>query len=81
MSEQYMWVTCRTRMQRKPQDCRSRLPDNSAVKQQQLPAFRLQLSANEILSGFFATGLFCVGMGVILLLSAKSIREIEVCPI
>ncbi|CAI9169314.1 unnamed protein product [Rangifer tarandus platyrhynchus] len=65
-------------MKRKSQDCKSRLPDNSAVKQQQLPAFRLQLSANEILSGFFATGVFCLGMGVILLLSAKSIREIEI---
>lgn len=68
-------------MKRKCQDYKSRLPDNTAMKQQQLPAFRLQLSANEILSGFFAIGLFCLGMGIILLLSAKSIREVEVCPI
>ena len=80
MPEKYMWVTCRTRMKRKCQDYESRLPDNTAMKQQQLPAFRLQLSANEILSGFFAIGLFCLGMGI-LLLSAKSIREVEVCPI
>ena len=68
-------------MKRKCQDYESILPDNTAMKQQQLPAFRLQLSANEILSGFFAIGLFCLGMGIILLLSAKSIREVEVCPI
>lgn len=68
-------------MKRKSQDSQSRLPDNTAVKQQQLPAYRLQLSAKEILSGFFATGVFCLGIGIILLLSAKSIKEIEVCPV
>ncbi|XP_022443512.1 cell cycle control protein 50C-like isoform X2 [Delphinapterus leucas] len=65
-------------MKRKSQDCPSRLPDNSAVKQQQLPAYRLQLSANKILSGFFATGVFCLGVGIILLLSAKTIKEVEI---
>uniref|UniRef100_A0A8C3X2H1 Cell cycle control protein n=1 Tax=Catagonus wagneri TaxID=51154 RepID=A0A8C3X2H1_9CETA len=65
-------------MKRKFQNSQSRLPDNTAVKQQQLPAYRLQLSAKEILSGFFATGVFCLGIGIILLLSAKSIKEIEI---
>ncbi|XP_010840248.1 PREDICTED: cell cycle control protein 50C [Bison bison bison] len=65
-------------MKRKCRDYESRLPDNTAVKQQQLPAFRLQLTASEILSGFFAIGLFCLGMGIILLLSAKSIKEVEI---
>ncbi|XP_070100012.1 cell cycle control protein 50C-like isoform X9 [Equus przewalskii] len=65
-------------MKRTPQDCPSRLPENTAVKQQQLPACRLQLSATGILSGFFATGVFCLGMGVILILSAKSSMEIEI---
>uniref|UniRef100_A0A9L0IVG3 Cell cycle control protein n=1 Tax=Equus asinus TaxID=9793 RepID=A0A9L0IVG3_EQUAS len=65
-------------MKRTPQDCPSRLPENTAVKQQQLPACRLQLSATGILSGFFATGVFCLGMGVILILSAKSSTEIEI---
>ncbi|KAM9089725.1 LOW QUALITY PROTEIN: cell cycle control protein 50C-like [Megaptera novaeangliae] len=65
-------------MKRISQDCQSGLPDNSAVKQQQLPAYRLQLSANKILSGFFATGVFCLGVGVILLLSAKTIKEVEI---
>lgn len=66
-------------MDRPPQAQLSLLPDNTALKQQRLPAYRLQLSASKVLSGFFATGAFCLGMGIILLLSAKSIKEIEVC--
>ena len=68
-------------MKRISEDYQSRLPDNTALKQQQLPAYRLQLSATGVLSGFFAAGAFCLGMGIILILSAKSIKEIEVCPI
>ncbi|XP_029796542.1 cell cycle control protein 50C-like isoform X3 [Suricata suricatta] len=64
-------------MKRTSEICPSRLPDNSALKQQQLPACRLQLSAAGVLSGFFATGAFCLGVGIILILSAKSIKEIE----
>ncbi|CAK6441596.1 unnamed protein product [Pipistrellus nathusii] len=63
----------------KPQEEQlSLLPDNTALKQQRLPAYRLQLSASKVLSGFFATGAFCLGMGIILLLSAKSIKEVEI---
>ncbi|KAF5923907.1 hypothetical protein HPG69_010336 [Diceros bicornis minor] len=65
-------------MKTTPQGCQSRLPDNTALKQQQLPAYRLQLSATGVLSGFFATGVFCLGVGIILILSAKSIKEIEI---
>nr|XP_055171875.1 cell cycle control protein 50C-like [Nyctereutes procyonoides] len=78
MSEEYISVTCRTKMKRISEDYQSRLPDNTALKQQQLPAYRLQLSATGVLSGFFAAGAFCLGMGIILILSAKSIKEIEV---
>ncbi|XP_045708028.1 cell cycle control protein 50C-like [Phyllostomus hastatus] len=65
-------------MDRTSQSCRSRLPDNTALKQQRLPAYRLQLSATKVLSGFFATGAFCLGIGIVLILSAKSIKEIEI---
>lgn len=58
----------------------SRLPDSTALKQQQLPAYKLQLSATKVLTGFFITGAFCLGMGILLILSAKSTKEIEVCP-
>ncbi|XP_054433220.1 cell cycle control protein 50C-like [Pteronotus mesoamericanus] len=65
-------------MDRTSQSCRSRLPDSTALKQQRLPAYRLQLSATKVLSGFFATGAFCLGIGIVLILSAKSIKEIEI---
>uniref|UniRef100_A0A8C7BHR8 Cell cycle control protein n=1 Tax=Neovison vison TaxID=452646 RepID=A0A8C7BHR8_NEOVI len=65
------------KMKRTSEESQSRLPDNSALKQQQLPAYRLQLTATGVLSGFFATGVFCLGVGIILILSAKSIKEIE----
>lgn len=81
MPQKYISVTRRTKMKRTSEDGQSKLPDNTALKQQQLPAYRLQLSATGVLSCFFATGVFCLGMGIILILSAKSIKEIEVCPI
>ncbi|XP_021507196.1 cell cycle control protein 50C [Meriones unguiculatus] len=56
----------------------SRLPENTALKQQTLPAHRLNLSASAVLSIFFATGGFCLSMGIILLLSAKSTKKIEI---
>ncbi|KAM8770131.1 cell cycle control protein 50C-like [Rhynchonycteris naso] len=60
------------------QGCQSRWRDNTALKQQHLPAHRLHLSATKVLSGFFVTGTFCLGVGIILILSAKSTKEIEI---
>ncbi|XP_013207627.1 cell cycle control protein 50C-like isoform X2 [Microtus ochrogaster] len=65
-------------MEPMPQYDLSRLPENTALKQQTLPAHQLELSASVVLSIFFATGGFCLCMGIILLLSAKSTREIEI---
>uniref|UniRef100_A0A8C5YEK1 Cell cycle control protein n=1 Tax=Microcebus murinus TaxID=30608 RepID=A0A8C5YEK1_MICMU len=56
----------------------SRLPDNTALRQQELLADWLHFSAKEVLFIFFATGVFCLCMGIILLLSAKSTREMEI---
>ncbi|XP_004606881.2 cell cycle control protein 50C-like [Sorex araneus] len=56
----------------------SKLPDNTAFKQQQLPAVRIQYSPKRVLFSFYAIGIFCTSMGIILILSAKSITEIEV---
>ncbi|XP_059132833.1 cell cycle control protein 50C isoform X1 [Peromyscus eremicus] len=64
-------------MEMMPQYDLSRMPENTALKQQTLPAHQLDLSASVVLSIFFATGGFCLCMGIILLLSAKSTREIE----
>lgn len=68
-------------MEMVPQYDLSRLPENTALKQQTLPAQQLNLSASIVLSIFFATGGFCLSVGVILLLFAKSTKEIEVCPV
>ncbi|XP_059132835.1 cell cycle control protein 50C isoform X2 [Peromyscus eremicus] len=65
-------------MEMMPQYDLSRMPENTALKQQTLPAHQLDLSASVVLSIFFATGGFCLCMGIILLLSAKSTREIEI---
>ncbi|XP_053420593.1 cell cycle control protein 50C-like [Nycticebus coucang] len=65
-------------MEKIPQQRPSRMPDNTALKQQELPAHRLHFSARTVLSIFFATGVFCFGMGIILIVSAKSAQEIEI---
>ncbi|XP_076405172.1 cell cycle control protein 50C isoform X1 [Peromyscus maniculatus bairdii] len=67
-----------TKMEMMPQYDLSRMPENTALKQQTLPAHQLDLSASVVLSIFFATGGFCLCMGIILLLSAKSTKEIEI---
>ncbi|KAM6223993.1 cell cycle control protein 50C-like [Rhynchocyon petersi] len=65
-------------METRPQDIVSRLPDNTAVKQQQLPACQLRLSATGVLSSFFSAAAFFLSVGIILILSAKSVKEIEI---
>ncbi|XP_008265266.1 cell cycle control protein 50C isoform X2 [Oryctolagus cuniculus] len=56
----------------------SRLPDITAMKQQQLPAYQLHFSATMVFSIFFASGVFCLFMGIFLILSAKSIQKVEI---
>ncbi|XP_009959680.1 PREDICTED: cell cycle control protein 50C-like, partial [Leptosomus discolor] len=56
----------------------SRCPDNSAFKQQKLPAWKPQLTIATVLSSFFLTGVFCLSVGVCLILSANSVREIQI---
>lgn len=80
MSREYIWVPCRTNMETPSQSKLSRLPDNTAMTQQQLPACQLYFSATMVFSIFFASGLFCLSMGILLILSAKNIQKIEVCP-
>ncbi|XP_049641570.1 cell cycle control protein 50C-like [Suncus etruscus] len=52
--------------------------DNTAFKQQHLPAFWIYYSAKRILCYFFAIGIFCITMGIILLSASNSITEIEI---
>ncbi|XP_054242356.1 cell cycle control protein 50C-like [Indicator indicator] len=56
----------------------SRCPDNTAFKQQKLPAWKPQLNIATVLSSFFLTGAFCLSVGVCLILSANSVREIQI---
>uniref|UniRef100_A0A672TI40 Cell cycle control protein n=1 Tax=Strigops habroptila TaxID=2489341 RepID=A0A672TI40_STRHB len=56
----------------------SRCPDNSAFKQQRLPAWKPQLTIATVLSTFFVTGMLCLSVGVCLILSANSVREFQI---
>ncbi|NWX87220.1 CC50C protein, partial [Nothoprocta ornata] len=56
----------------------SRCPDNSAFKQQKLPAWKPQLSIATVLSSFFVIGAACLAAGICLILSTNSVREIEI---
>ncbi|KAL2076511.1 hypothetical protein ACEWY4_027891 [Coilia grayii] len=56
----------------------SRRPDNSAFKQQRLPAWSPALSAHTLLPLFYALGTLCVILGVWLLLTVQNTHEIKV---
>uniref|UniRef100_A0A670IJS3 Cell cycle control protein 50C n=1 Tax=Podarcis muralis TaxID=64176 RepID=A0A670IJS3_PODMU len=57
----------------------SRCPDNTAYKQQRLPAWKPQLTPELVLPSFFIISLFCLVMGIVLLLAATRVKEIKVC--
>ncbi|XP_077473635.1 transmembrane protein 30C [Stigmatopora argus] len=56
----------------------ARRPDNSAFKQQRLPAWSPMLTANTVLPFFYFMALVCLLLGVWLLLTVQSVREIRV---
>ncbi|KAM9850692.1 transmembrane protein 30C [Aulostomus maculatus] len=55
----------------------ARRPDNSAFKQQRLPAWSPMLTANTVLPFFYFIALICLLLGVWLLLTVQSIKEIK----
>ncbi|XP_028291115.1 transmembrane protein 30C [Gouania willdenowi] len=55
-----------------------RRPDNSAFKQQRLPAWSPMLTASTVLPFFYLTALICMLLGVLLLLTVQSTQEIKV---
>ncbi|KAJ8350325.1 hypothetical protein SKAU_G00254550 [Synaphobranchus kaupii] len=55
-----------------------RRPDNSAFKQQRLPAWSPSLAAGTVLPFFFFMGVLCVLLGVGLLLTVQATHEIKV---
>ncbi|KAF7215520.1 transmembrane protein 30C [Nothobranchius furzeri] len=55
----------------------ARRPDNSAFKQQRLPAWCPLLTANTVLPFFYVMALVCLLLGVWLLLTVQSTQEIK----
>ncbi|KAM7380303.1 hypothetical protein PAMP_003611 [Pampus punctatissimus] len=55
----------------------ARRPDNSAFKQQRLPAWSPMLTANTVLPFFYLMASICLLLGVWLLLTVQTIKEIK----
>ncbi|XP_061647415.1 LOW QUALITY PROTEIN: transmembrane protein 30C [Phyllopteryx taeniolatus] len=56
----------------------ARRPDNSAFKQQRLPAWSPMLTANTVLPFFYFMAVICLLLGIWLLLTVQSVREVRV---
>lgn len=56
----------------------SRRPDNSAFKQQRLPAWSPMLTANTVLPFFYLASLLCLVLGVVLIVTVNGTQELRV---
>lgn len=56
----------------------SRRPDNSAFKQQRLPAWTPMLTARSVLPFLYFTALICLLLGMWLILTVQTMQEIKV---
>ncbi|KAK1793557.1 hypothetical protein P4O66_011934 [Electrophorus voltai] len=56
---------------------KSKKPDNTAFKQQRLPAWQPILTAGTVLPAFFAIGLIFIPIGIGLFVTSNNIREFE----
>ncbi|XP_007885577.1 cell cycle control protein 50A [Callorhinchus milii] len=57
---------------------RSKKPDNTAFKQQRLPAWQPILTAGTVLPAFFIIGLVFIPIGIGLFVTSNNIREFEI---
>ncbi|XP_029114069.1 cell cycle control protein 50A-like [Scleropages formosus] len=57
---------------------KSKKPDNTAFKQQRLPAWQPILTAGTVLPAFFIIGLIFIPIGIGLFVTSNNIREFEV---
>lgn len=57
---------------------KTRRPDNTAFKQQRLPAWQPILTAGTVLPTFFIIGLIFIPIGIGIFVTSNNIREIEV---
>lgn len=61
-----------------PGAVKSRKPDNTAFKQQRLPAWQPILTAGTVLPAFFVIGLVFIPIGIGLFVTSNNIKEFEV---
>uniref|UniRef100_A0A6I8NU19 Cell cycle control protein n=1 Tax=Ornithorhynchus anatinus TaxID=9258 RepID=A0A6I8NU19_ORNAN len=61
-----------------PGPAKSRKPDNTAFKQQRLPAWQPILTAGTVLPAFFVIGLIFIPIGIGIFVTSNNIREIEI---
>lgn len=61
-----------------PGSVKSKKPDNTAFKQQRLPAWQPILTAGTVLPAFFMIGLIFIPIGIGLFVTSKNIKEFEV---
>lgn len=57
---------------------KSKKPDNTAFKQQRLPAWQPILTAGTVLPAFFVIGLIFIPIGIGLYVTSNNIKEFEV---
>lgn len=57
---------------------KTRKPDNTAFKQQRLPAWQPILTAGTVLPAFFVIGLIFIPIGIGLYVTSNNIKEFEV---
>ncbi|AWP16712.1 putative cell cycle control protein 50A-like [Scophthalmus maximus] len=57
---------------------KSKKPDNTAFKQQRLPAWQPILTAGTVLPAFFVIGLIFIPIGIGLFVTSNNIREFEI---
>ncbi|XP_059842616.1 cell cycle control protein 50A-like isoform X2 [Hypanus sabinus] len=57
---------------------KSRKPDNTAFKQQRLPAWQPILTAGTVLPAFFIIGLVFIPIGIGLFVTSNNIKEVEI---
>lgn len=61
-----------------PGSVKSKKPDNTAFKQQRLPAWQPILTAGTVLPAFFMIGLIFIPIGIGLFVTSNNIKEFEV---
>ncbi|XP_056415260.1 cell cycle control protein 50C-like [Hyla sarda] len=54
----------------------SKCPDNTAFKQQRIPAWKPTLTPESVLSSFFIIGLFCLAVGISWIVATTNVKEI-----